>query len=71
MQDFPSIYRWDRQERKGQPCRVLARGKMNSCLVEFPDGYRMVTSHLAIGKAVGSVSGSSTEGQAEEARQAY
>jgi hypothetical protein len=57
MRDFPYIYRWDRHERKDQPCRVLARGKMNSCLVEFP-GYRMVTSRNAIGKAVGLVSGS-------------
>jgi hypothetical protein len=46
--EFPYIYRWDRQERKGQPCRVLARGKMNSCLVEFEDGYTMVTSRNAI-----------------------
>jgi hypothetical protein len=30
---------------------------MNSCLVEFPDGYRMVTSRNAIGEAVGLVSG--------------
>jgi hypothetical protein len=48
MQDFQYIYQWNRQDRKGQPCRVLERGKMNSCLVEFPDGYRMVTSRLAI-----------------------
>ena len=25
-------------------CKVIARGKMNSCLVEFEDGYRVVTS---------------------------
>jgi hypothetical protein len=25
-------------------CRVLARGKMNTCLVEFEDGYRVTTS---------------------------
>lgn len=31
-------------ERFGQACRVLARGKMNSCLVEFEDGYRVITS---------------------------
>jgi hypothetical protein len=42
------IYRWDRQGRKGQPCNVLARGTMNSCLVEFADGYQMVTSRNAI-----------------------
>ena len=42
------IYRWDRQGRKGQPCNVLARGSMNSCLVVFEDGYRMVTSRNAL-----------------------
>ncbi len=31
-------------ERKGQRCRVLVRGKMNSCLVEFQDGFKVVTS---------------------------
>ena len=31
-------------ERYRQPCRVLCRGSMNSCLVEFADGYRVVTS---------------------------
>lgn len=35
-------------ERKGQPCRVLVRGKMNSILVEFADGYRVVTSRYAV-----------------------
>lgn len=45
------IYRWDRQGRKGQPCEVLARGKMNSCAVRFSDGYTMVTSRNAIRKA--------------------
>lgn len=31
-------------ERFGQPCNVLVRGKLNSCLVEFEDGYKVVTS---------------------------
>lgn len=35
-------------ERKGQKCRVIARGKMNSILVEFEDGYRVVTSRYAV-----------------------
>jgi hypothetical protein len=47
---LPYLYRWDRQGRKGQPCNVLARGTMNSCLVAFEDGYRMVTSRNAIKK---------------------
>lgn len=43
-------YRWDRQGRKGQLCYVLARGKMNSCLVEFADGFQMVTSRNAVAR---------------------
>lgn len=31
-------------ERFGQRCAVLVRGKMNSCMVEFEDGYRTITS---------------------------
>jgi hypothetical protein len=31
-------------ERYLTPCRVLVRGKMNTCLVEFEDGYRVITS---------------------------
>jgi hypothetical protein len=31
-------------ERYMTTCKVLARGKLNSCLVEFEDGYRVVTS---------------------------
>ena len=45
------IYRWDRQGRKGQTCRVTARGKFNSIRVEFEDGYVMITSGNAIRKA--------------------
>jgi hypothetical protein len=35
-------------QRKGQPCRVLARGTLNSVLVEFDDGARVVTSRHAV-----------------------
>jgi hypothetical protein len=42
------VYRWNRMERKGQICRVVARGTMNSCLVEFADGHRAVTSRNAL-----------------------
>ena len=31
-------------ERKGQRCRVLARGRMNAVLVEFEDGERVISS---------------------------
>jgi hypothetical protein len=42
------IYRWDRQGRKGQPCRVTARGSLNSIRVEFADGTIMITSGNSI-----------------------
>lgn len=39
------------QDRKDQRCRVLARGKMNSIVVEFEDGYRVITSRYAVRRA--------------------
>lgn len=48
------IYRWNRPGlpgRKGMICRVLARGTMNSALVEFLDGFRAVTSRNALKRA--------------------
>ncbi len=46
IKDFPYFWRVKTRypERKGQPCRVLVRGTMNSALVEFEDGYKTVTS---------------------------
>jgi hypothetical protein len=39
---------WDlpdqRENRMGRPCRVICRGTMNSALIEFEDGHRMVAS---------------------------
>jgi hypothetical protein len=46
----PYIYRWNRCGRKGQPCNVTARGALNSCRVEFADGFVMITSRYAIAK---------------------
>jgi hypothetical protein len=41
---FPYVYYWHYQGRKGQLCRVLVRAKRkDSILVEFEDGYRMVS----------------------------
>ena len=37
-------------ERFNQHCRVIVRGRMNSCLVEFEDGYRTVTSRNYVRK---------------------
>ena len=36
--------------RKGQPCRLIARGSMNSALIEFQDGFRAVVSRNALRK---------------------
>lgn len=35
-------------ERKGKLCKILARGRMNSILVEFEDGCKVVTSRYAV-----------------------
>jgi hypothetical protein len=52
---FPYLYAWNRMNRKGQLCRVLARGKMNSALIEFEDGYLAVTSRNALRKVKGLI----------------
>jgi len=36
------IRKWH-PERFGQLCRVLARGSMNSVLIQFEDGYKLRT----------------------------
>lgn len=42
-------YAWNRMGRKGQRLRVLVRSRtMNSCLVEFEDGYQAITSRNAL-----------------------
>lgn len=56
--EFPLVYRWGnnplRQSRKGQRCRVVVRSRrMRSVLVEFEDGFRMVTSARAVSRASG------------------
>ena len=53
--DYP--YRWRVRtrlaDRFGQRCRVLCRGAMNSCVVEFADGFRVVTSRWYVRRMVG------------------
>ena len=45
-------YRWKnnpkRLELYGKPCRILARGRMNSALVEFAAGNKEVVSRNAL-----------------------
>ena len=39
-------------DRKGQSCRIVTRGTMNSALVEFEsDSYRVITSRYAVRKS--------------------
>ena len=48
------IWYWRKKlgQYKNKPCHVLARGRMNSILVEFEDGYRVVTSRYAVRRKV-------------------
>jgi hypothetical protein len=55
---FPYVWHWRQsswrafdRERKGERCRVVCRGTMNSALVEFEDGWRTVTSRSGLRKA--------------------
>lgn len=48
---YPLVWYWRQRlgHRKGQRCRVVARGAKGSVLVEFAvDGYRVVTSRYAV-----------------------
>ena len=47
---YPYGWTWKRRlpERRGQFFRVTARGTLNSCMAEFPDGERYVTSRNAL-----------------------
>lgn len=59
--EFKYIWRWGKSkwapfgyplaEYKGARCRVLARGKLNSCLLEFEDGFKTITSRNGLKKA--------------------
>lgn len=64
MGDYPYYWRVKTRlpERKGQPCRVLVRGAMNSCLVEFEDGFKVVTSRNYVRKIIHSLSTDGGEG---------
>jgi hypothetical protein len=49
---FDHVWWWKSRlpDRKGQRCRVLVRGAMNSITVEFEDGTKVVTSRYAVRK---------------------
>jgi len=51
MDKYDMVWFWRSRlpERKGKKCRVLIRSKrMNSILVEFPDGFKVVTSRYVV-----------------------
>jgi hypothetical protein len=50
--EFTHTWFWKSRlpERKGQLSKVIARGKMNSILVEFQDGMKVLTSRYAVRK---------------------
>lgn len=45
------FWRTNLPERKGQLCRIVARGTMNSAQIEFEDGVRHIVSRFAVRKA--------------------
>lgn len=47
---YDQIWFWKTKlpERKGQRCRVIARGAMNNVCVEFEDGYKVITGRYAV-----------------------
>ncbi len=51
---FKYIYNWANNDKrktlKGRKCRVIYRGRMNSCLVEFENGQKEVISRNALKK---------------------
>lgn len=58
--EYPLIFIWRNNEKRrslyGKRCHVLARGKMNSALVEFEDGTREIVGRNALRKLSGNES---------------
>jgi hypothetical protein len=52
---YPYVYRWRNNAKRatlyGRRCRIVARGKMNTVLVEFENGERVTTSGNALKKS--------------------
>ena len=55
MNEYPLYFAWKNNTARAalykRRCRVVARGTMNSVLVEFEDGSKVVTSRYAVRKA--------------------
>jgi hypothetical protein len=55
-ESYPLVWYWRRKlpERKGQACRVVTRARaMGSVLVEFVDGFKVVTGRHAVRRPQG------------------
>lgn len=54
MNKFQYIYSWQnnpkRETFKGRKCRILASGKMGTCMLEFENGEKTITSRRALRK---------------------
>jgi hypothetical protein len=53
--DYDHLWYWRAKLplRKGSPCRVVARSvRLGSVLVEFEDGFRVVTSRHAVRRPI-------------------
>ena len=50
MKEYNYYWFWKAKlpERNKEKCRVMSRGKMNSILIEFQDGYKVITSRYAV-----------------------
>jgi hypothetical protein len=52
--EAPYYYAWKNNPKRktlyGRKCRIVARGKMNSILIEFEDGQRECVSRNAVRK---------------------
>jgi hypothetical protein len=50
------IWYWKKwlPERNGESCKIISRGRMNSALVEFEDGFKVITSRYAVRKVKNS-----------------
>jgi len=56
LSDYPLIWVWKARglppsTGRGDRCRILARGRMNSVLIEFKDGERAVVSGSGLRRA--------------------
>lgn len=60
---YEYFYAWrNNQKREAlykRACRVVARGRMNSCLIEFENGQREVVSRNAVKRLIPRVHNSS------------